>query len=76
MNKQRRKSLKEAIELIERAKSIIELVAEEEREAFDNLSEGLQYSERGEQIEENADTLDEVFEALDEHIESIEEVIG
>lgn len=75
MNKQRRASLKEAVELLERAKSIIECVAEEEREAFDNLPEGIQYSERGEQMEEYADTLDEFYESIGDGIESLEEII-
>lgn len=75
MNKQRRASLKEAVELLEQAKSIIECVAEEEREAFDNLPEGIQYSERGEQMEEYADTLDEFYESIGDGIESLEEII-
>lgn len=75
MNKQRRASLKEAVELLERAKSIIEFVSEEEREAFDNLPEGIQYSERGEQMEEYADTLDEFYESIGDGIESLEEII-
>lgn len=75
MNKQRRANLKEAVELLERAKSIIECVAEEEREAFDNLPEGIQYSERGEQMEEYADTLDEFYESIGDGIESLEEII-
>lgn len=75
MNKQRRASLKEAVELLEQAKSIIEIVAEEEREAFDNLPEGIQYSERGEQMEEYADTIEEFYEAIEEGIENLEEII-
>ena len=76
MNKQRRKELENAVALLERAKDIIECVAADEREAFDNLPEGIQYSERGEQMEEYADTLDEFFEALEEGIDNIGEIIG
>ena len=48
MNKQRRKRIQEALEIIEEAKAILEEVQEEEQEAFDNMPEGLQSSERGE----------------------------
>lgn len=50
MNKQRRKRLTEAMELLQEAQQIIEEVKDEEQEAFDNLPEGLQCSERGEAL--------------------------
>lgn len=65
MNKVRRKQLADAMELIEQVQAIITEVAEEEREAFENLPEGLQASERGEKMEETADFLEEIVEALD-----------
>lgn len=49
MNKQRRKELEEAVRLLEEAYSTIESILEQEQEAFDNMPEGLQESERGEQ---------------------------
>lgn len=52
MNKQRRKQIAAAIELIEQAQAILEEVIAEEQEAFDNLPEGIQASERGELMEE------------------------
>lgn len=51
MNKARRKELEKAKDLLEQAQSIIEAVQEEEQEAFDNMPEGLQSSERGEQMQ-------------------------
>lgn len=65
MNDARRKKLDYANALIEQAQSIIEGVAEEELEAFNNLPEGLQESERGQQMEQNAEFLDEIVDTID-----------
>lgn len=73
MNAARRKELNKAIDLIEQAKEIISAVAEEEREAYDNLPEGLQESEMGEKMNEIADDLEYVD--LDEVIDTIQEII-
>lgn len=73
MNAARRKELSKAIDLIEQAKEIISAVAEEEREAYDNLPEGLQESEMGEKMNEIADDLEYVD--LDEVIDTIQEII-
>lgn len=73
MNSQRRKAIQEAIDLLlsigeplERAISIISDAASEEREAYDNLSEGLQASERGERMGAAAEALEGVQGALEE----------
>lgn len=47
MNKQRRIRVKDALELIDRARGILEEVRDEEQESFDNLPEGLQEGEKG-----------------------------
>lgn len=73
MNAARRKELNKAIDLIEQAKEIISAVAEEEREAYDNLPEGLQESEMGEKMNEIADDLEYVD--LDEVVDTIQEII-
>ena len=54
MNKQRRKQLSEAIELIDKARGIISEVYEEENNAFYNLPESLQESEAWLTLEDNA----------------------
>lgn len=67
MNKDRRKRLGEVITKLEELQSEIQSLAEEERECYDNMPEGLQDSERGAAIEENADDLDQIdsdFESL------------
>lgn len=59
MNKARRKEIARAIELMDEAREILEAVMEEEQEAFDNMPESLQCSERGEAMEEYISTLEE-----------------
>lgn len=65
MNRARRKELSHAIELIEQAREILEAVMEEEQEAFDNLPESLQNSERGETMEEYIGVIEETIDNLD-----------
>lgn len=81
MNKKRRKAIDEAIALLNTisgplasALEIIETAAEEEREAYDNLSEGLQASEKGSAIDEAATALEDVKETLQSV--DVEELIG
>ncbi len=65
MNKVRRKEIAKAIELLEQAREILESVRDDEQEAFDNMPESLQGSERGEAMEEYIYTLEETIEAID-----------
>ena len=75
MNAQRRKDIAKAIVLIEEAIAILDNVAEEEREAFDNLPESLQYSERGEQMDECADASEDVSRELTDQIDNLNDAI-
>lgn len=50
MNNIRRKKLEKALSMIGSAKDILDEVRDEEQEAFDNLPESFQYSEREEQM--------------------------
>lgn len=71
MNHDRRSRLEKAVLLIEEARDIIESCEAEERECYDNLSEGLQASERGQKYEENADTLADVVAELENQTDNI-----
>lgn len=80
MNNERRKRigvihdrLTAAVEKWEDLKSEVEELAGEEREAFDNLSEGLQQSDQGQRSEAAADALDEAVSSLESIIEYISE---
>lgn len=75
MNNPRRKDIRRAMELLQEAMDIISCAGEEEREAYDNLPESLQYTERGETLEENADTLDEAVDSIYDLMDSLEEIL-
>lgn len=75
MNAKRRKELEKVIELIEDAKSQHEALKDEEQEAFDNMPESLQYSEKGERMEEIISNLDDSFSELESAIENITSAI-
>ena len=68
MNKARRKQLEDLIEQLSGIKDSIEAVLEEEQEAFDNLPEGIQESERGEVMQENIDNLQTAADSLESEV--------
>lgn len=74
MNKARREKIKNAIDLIQQANEILAEVGDEEDEAFDNMPESLQESERGEQMKEYIDMIDEANEAIDDLIGNLSEI--
>lgn len=75
MNKARRKNLASLSEEIETLRSLVESVMEEEQEAFDNLPEGIQYSERGERMEEIISYIEYAVSNLEEACENLQEAI-
>ena len=74
MNAQRRKKLQKAVELLNEAMSIIEYAKDEEQECFDNLPEGIQYSERGTTMEDNIYNLEEIIDNISDTIDTLEEM--
>lgn len=75
MNKARRKQLEKVVEVLTAQMEELETIKDEELDAFDNLPEGIQCSERGETMEENVDELDSIITDLENVIDSINEVI-
>ena len=87
MNKERRKRLGEAVDLLEQAKSIVEECKDEEQEYHDNIPESFQNGEKGETAQQNVDNLETaesfmdciiddlngVCEKIDEAIDSVED---
>lgn len=65
MNRARRKELAKVVALIEEARELLEAVIDEEQEAFDNMPEGRQQSERGEAMKEYIYTMEELLDAMD-----------
>jgi uncharacterized protein YukE len=82
MNAAGRKLIAKWAAALDDIKGEIEELASEEREKFDNLSEGLQQAERGQAIEAAADALDtaqstaeEICDALDELVTKVDQLI-
>lgn len=82
MNKQRRKMLAEAIDklesavsLMEEAMELIEIAKDEEQDAFDNMPESLQETERGQMTQENVDTMEEVYYNIESYVSDINDAI-
>ena len=50
MKEERLKTLKQCLNMIQNAHDILEEVRDEEQDAFDNMPEGLQDSERGDMM--------------------------
>mgnify|MGYP001776056873 FL=1 len=76
MNKERRQKIDKIIEKLEDIAAELEALADEERDAFDNLPEAIQYSERGEAMEAAADDLEEVSGEVTDLSERLEEIIN
>ena len=75
MNKARRNKLDEIVSEIQAALEKLEDVAAEEENAYDNMPESLQESERGEQMCEYIDTMDEAASCLDAVIADLQEIV-
>jgi len=75
MNKDRRKELERALELLGQAKEIVECCQSDEQECFENLNEGLQATEKGQQFEINADNLQCAVDEFDTVIEYINQAM-
>ena len=75
MNRERRKRLEKAVELLKQAMEIIENARDEEQEAVDNLPESIKDSECGENMESYIDLLDAADGSIYEAIDSINDVL-
>ena len=57
---------------LEDIKNNIELICDDEQEAFDNMPENLQYSMKGEKIEKNTNLMNDVLNLFDDIIDAEE----
>lgn len=76
MNRGRRNRIAEIMDRLNEIADEICDVAQEERNAFDNLPESLQYGERGEAMEAAADELEDVSGEVSELASRLEELIN
>lgn len=74
MNKQRRKRLGEAFNLIEQAKDILEEVMSEEEESLDNLPDNFRDGDKGEEMQNYIEMIDETIEYLEDANSVIEQI--
>lgn len=73
MNKARRNQLKEIQEKMSELRDMIDTVLAEEQEAYDNLPESFQDSERGEAIQTAIEAMESAMESCEEAENSLEE---
>lgn len=71
MNKERRKDLEKAILLLDEASSIIQTAHDEEESAFENLTDALKQTERGQQMESAVSDLDSAKSSIEEGIDYV-----
>lgn len=76
MNKVRRNQIEGILVKLADIQNDIECISEDEQEAFDNLPESLQYSERGDNMQEAIDNLDYALSSLEEVIDYLTEAQG
>ena len=73
MNNKRRAEVKRIMQklkddvysLLDKAREELEIVRDDEQEAYDNLPESLQYSDKGEDMERCIEALDEMMDYLE-----------
>ncbi len=75
MNKERRKSIERIVDKLNEIQADLAWVRNDEEEAYDNLPEGIQSSERGDSMEEAIDAMDNADGSLQEAIDYLEELI-
>ena len=76
MNNTRRKQIrKHVISVLESARQDLDIVIGEEQEAFDNIPEGLQESDRGAEMEESIAEMEDIVGELEDLQGRLEEVI-
>lgn len=76
MNKQRRRELENIADVLSDCLNRLEYVKDDEQEAYDNLPESLQYSEKGEIMQENVDDIDMIISDLDQVFCGINDLIN
>lgn len=66
MNAKDRKVIQNLIDSLSEIKEQVEFLRDAEQEKFDNLSDGLQATDKGQKLETGIDLLDSAFSSLEE----------
>ena len=75
MNNDRRRRIKIIINELEPSCFMLEEIANEEREAVENMPDGIREGERGQEMEEKADNLEELQNELLDLVERLGEIV-
>lgn len=75
MNKSRRKSLSDAVDILSAAYAVVDSAREDEQDCLDSVPENLSDSEMATRFEECIDYLDNAISAIEEAIENINNAI-
>lgn len=68
MNKQRRNKLRDISDRLGSIMEEIEMVKDEEQDAYDNLPDGIRESDKGDQLADNVGELEDVINTLDSDV--------
>ena len=74
MNKEKRKKLGKAFDLVAEAEQIINDVMEEEQDGYDNLPDSFRDGDRGQQMQDAIEMMDEVVGYLQDAESVIEQI--
>lgn len=74
MNRKRRKRIMQLAEKLSEVRTSLESILKEEEDAFDNMPESLQESERGEQMQEYIETMEEAISNIEEMESNFKEI--
>lgn len=74
MNRERRKRIMQLAEKLSEVRTSLESILNEEEDAFDNMPESLQESERGEQMQEYIEVMGEAISYIEEMESNLEEI--
>lgn len=75
MNKERRKKIEVIKDSFLDLQEDLQALLDEEQEAYDNLPESLQESEKGERMSSSIENIDSAMSSLGEVIEFLDELI-
>lgn len=72
MNREQRKEIKELIKQLEMVKNKIDSIRDDEEDKFDNLSEGLQATMRGQDMEDAIGNMEDAIDNISEAVANLE----
>lgn len=75
MNATRRKQLAKLVEQLESIMSDIDTIREQEQEAYDNMPDSIQESERGDRMSEIIDSIQYAYDNVSDAVDNINEAI-